>query len=66
MYKMHHPKAHIDRLYIKSKERGRSLLQIGATYRAETINIAKYLNTKYKEDQFGNIAKATKKAINQI
>jgi hypothetical protein len=50
IYKMHHPKAHTDRLYIKSKERGRGLLQIEATSRAETINTTKYFNIKYKED----------------
>jgi hypothetical protein len=40
---MHHPKADIDKLYIKRKEGRRGLLQIEATYRAETINIAEYL-----------------------
>jgi len=47
MYKMHHPKADIDRLYVKRKGGGRGLLQIEATYKAEIINIAEYLNTKY-------------------
>jgi hypothetical protein len=28
MYKTHHPKADIDRLYVKRKEGGRGLLQI--------------------------------------
>jgi hypothetical protein len=57
MYKMHHPKADIDRLYVKRKEEGRGLVQAEAAYKAEIINIAKYLNTKYKEDQFVNIVK---------
>jgi hypothetical protein len=57
MYKMHHPKADIDRLYVKRKEGGRGLVQVEAAYRAEIINIAEYLNTKYKEDQFVNIVK---------
>jgi hypothetical protein len=35
MYKMHYPKAHIDRLSVKSKEEGRSLLQFEATYKAK-------------------------------
>ena len=57
MYKMHHPKADIDRLYVKRKEGGRGLVQVEAAYKAEIINIAEYLNTKYKEDQFVNIVK---------
>jgi hypothetical protein len=54
MYKMHHPKADIDRLHVKIKQGGRSLLQIEATYKAQVINTAEYLNAKYKEDQFVN------------
>src|SRR5215469_15712677 len=57
MYKMHHPKADIDRLYVKRKGRGRGLVQVEAAYKAEIINIVEYLNTKYKEDQFVNIVK---------
>jgi hypothetical protein len=34
------------------------LLQIEDTYKAEIINIAEYLNTKCKEDQFENIVKS--------
>jgi len=41
----------------EGKEEGRGLLQIEATYQAEIINIAEYLNTKYKTDQFVNIVK---------
>ena len=54
---MHHPKADIDRLglHVKRKEGRRGLLQIEAIYKAEVINIAEYLNTKYIEDQFMNI-----------
>jgi len=40
VYKIHHPKADIDRLYVKRKEGGRGLVQIEAAYRAEVINIA--------------------------
>ena len=58
MNRMHHPKADIDRLYVKRKEGGRGLIQIEATYKAEIINIAEYLNTNYKEDQFVNIVKS--------
>jgi len=55
---MHHPKADIDRLYVKGKRGGRGLVQIEAAYKAEIINIAEYLNTNYKEDQFVNIAES--------
>ena len=58
MYKLHHPKADIDRLYIKRNEGGRGLVQIEAAYKAEIIIIAEYLNTNYKEDQFVNIVKS--------
>jgi len=61
MYKMHHPKADIDRLYVKRKEGGRGLVQVEAAYKAEIINIAEYLNTKCKEDQFVNVNKHTTK-----
>jgi len=58
MYKMHHRKADIDRLNVKRKEGGRGLMQIEASYKAEIFNIAEYLNTNYKEDQFLNIVKS--------
>jgi predicted GNAT family acetyltransferase len=58
MYKMHHPKADIDRLYVKRKEGGRGLAQVAVVYKREIINIAEYLNTKYKGDQFVNIVKS--------
>ena len=54
---MHHPKADIDRLYVKMKEVGRGMVQIEAAYKAEIINIAEYLNINYKKDQFVNIVK---------
>ena len=50
MYKMHYPKADIDRLYLKRKEGGRGLVQVEAAYKADIINIAEYFNTKYNED----------------
>ena len=40
LYKIHHPKADIDMLYVKRKEGGRGLVQIEATYKSEIINIA--------------------------
>jgi hypothetical protein len=57
MYKMHHPKADIYRLYVEWKEGGRELVQVEAAYKREIINIAEYLNTKYEKDQFVNIVK---------
>jgi DNA-directed RNA polymerase subunit L len=65
MYKMPHPKADIDRLYVKRKEGGRGVVQVKAAYKTEIINIAEYLNTKYKGDQFVNVVK-TMKAHNHI
>jgi hypothetical protein len=56
-YKMHHPKAEVDRLYVKRKEGGRRLIQIEAAYEEEIMNIAEYFNTNYKEDQFLSIVK---------
>jgi len=58
MYKVHHTKAYIDRLYVKRKEGERGLVEIEAAYKAEIINIAECLNTNYKEDQFVNIVKS--------
>jgi len=55
---MHYPKADIGRLYVKRKGGERRLVQIEAAYKAEIINIAEYLNTNYKEDQFLNIVKS--------
>jgi len=55
---MHRPKADIDRQYVKRKEGGRGPVQIEAAYEAEIINIAEYLNTNYKEDQFVNIVQS--------
>ena len=54
---MHHPKADTDRLYVKRKEGGRGLVQVEAAYKAEIINIAEYLNTNCKDDQFVNSVK---------
>jgi len=65
MHKIHNPKADVDRLYVKRKEGGRGLVQVEAAYKARLINIAEYLNTKYKQDQFLNIVK-NYESINQI
>ena len=58
MYKIHQPKADIYRIYVKRKEGGSGLVKGKAAYKAEIINIAEYLNRKYKEDPFVNIVKA--------
>ena len=50
VYKMCHHKADIDALYVKRTEEVRDLLQTEATCKAEIINTADYLNTKYRED----------------
>jgi len=58
VYKMHHPKADIDRLYVKRTQGGRGLVQIEVAFKAEIINIAEYLNTNYNTDQFVDIVKS--------
>jgi hypothetical protein len=55
MYKTHHPKAVIDRLYEKRKEGGRGLVQVEVAYKTKVINIEEYFNTKYKGHQFVNM-----------
>jgi hypothetical protein len=40
IYKVHHPKADIYRLYVKRKGGGRGLVQVEAAYKAEISNIA--------------------------
>ena len=39
MYKMHHPKADIDRLYVKRKGGGRGLVKVEAAYKAKIIKL---------------------------
>jgi hypothetical protein len=66
---VHHPKADIDRLYVKRKEGGRGLIQFEAAYKAEITSIAEYLKTNYKVDQFVNIVKSyesTQPTVNSI
>jgi hypothetical protein len=58
VYKEHHPKADIDRLYIKEEEEVRGLVQVKAAYKAEVTSTAEYLNTNYKIDQFVNTVKS--------
>jgi len=54
---VHHPKADIDRLYVKRKG-GRGLVQVEVAYKAKISSIAEYLNTHCKVDQFVNIVKS--------
>jgi hypothetical protein len=42
----------------KKTGEGRGLLQIDMTHKRDIINIAEYLNTKYKEDQYVNIVQS--------
>jgi bisphosphoglycerate-dependent phosphoglycerate mutase len=58
MYELYHPKADVDRLYVKRKGERKGLLQTEVAYKEQIINIAEYLNTKYAEDQFVNIFKS--------
>ena len=58
MYTTCHPQVDVDWLYVKRKEEWRGLLQIEEIYKAEIINIVKYLDTKYKEDQIVNTVKS--------
>ena len=39
------------------------MVHIEATYKAEIISIAEYLNTNYKEDQFVNIVKSRESTL---
>jgi len=48
--RMHHPKADVDRLYIRRKEGGRGLLQLLAAYKTTTIGLEAYL--KEKQDRY--------------
>jgi hypothetical protein len=69
MYKVHHPKADIDRLYVKRKDGGRGLVQVEEADKAEITGIAEYLNANYKVEQSVNIVKSyesTKPTVNSI
>jgi len=55
----------MERLYVKRKERGTDMLQTDANCKAEIINIAEYLNTKYTKDQVVNTV-TNHEAIKQI
>lgn len=52
MYKMHHPSADTDRLYVSRKLGGRGLRQIEAAYKSTIISTKYYLKEKRNEDLF--------------
>ena len=43
MYKIHHPKSDVDRLYLPRTEGGRGLIQPEPSYKSTTIGLDKYL-----------------------
>ena len=43
MYKMHHPKSDVDRLFLPRTEGGRGLIQLELSYKSTTISLDKYL-----------------------
>lgn len=43
---MHHPRADVDRLYVKRKEGGRGLLELQSLYRQSILSLAVYLQTE--------------------
>ena len=57
LYKLYHPKADRDRLYVKKKRRRKRPVTnwSDVLYKEGVINIAEYLNIKYAEDLFVNI-----------
>ena len=43
VYKVHHPKSDVDRLYLPRTEGGRGLIQLELSYKSTTIGLDKYL-----------------------
>ena len=43
MYKMHHPKSDVDRLYLPRTEGGRGFVQLRLSYKTTTIGLDKFL-----------------------
>ena len=43
MYKMHHPKSDVDRLYLPRTEGRKGLIQLELSYKSNTISLDKYL-----------------------
>jgi hypothetical protein len=63
MYKMRHPKADIDRLYVKRKEVGRGMVQVEAAYKAEIINIPNSLTQSIKKTNLKTLLKTYNQSI---
>ena len=53
MYRIHHPKADVDRLYLPRSEGGRGLIQIELTYKIATVGLETYL--KESKDAMMNL-----------
>ena len=49
MYRMHHPKADVDRLYLPRSEGGRGLMQIELTFKIVTVGLETYLRESKDE-----------------
>ena len=45
-HRMHHPRANIERLYIKRENGGRGIIQQELTNKITTIGLKKYLDTR--------------------
>jgi hypothetical protein len=46
IYKQHHPKADVDRLYVPRKQGGRGLMQLEATHAVEITKLVEYVDRK--------------------
>ena len=49
MYRMHHPKADVDRLYLPRSEGGRGLIKIELTFKIVTVGLETYLRENKDE-----------------
>ena len=71
MYKMNHPKADVDRIYISSKG-GRGLIQLECTYKTTSLGLATYLREKnetllrqvYHHEEYKKLYSVQKEAYN--
>ena len=72
MYRMHHPKADVVRLYIPRSEGGRGLIQIELTYKITTAGLETYLRDSkdsmmklvLENEKKKKLHSATKKLLN--
>ena len=49
MYKMHHPKSDVERLYLLRSKGGRGVVQLELSYKTTTIGLDKYLLHFFKD-----------------